>query len=562
MSTADPVVIEGVPEEPAADAPRSTTRLHRWAPWILAVIVLLSTSATMLAMRSTSTTFDEITAMAGGARGFETGDWSMLHDYPPVMQYLYGLPVYLSGVNYPAETRTDTVPHRYEYAQTLLWRSQNDSEKLIFRARLVAVAFVAVLILLTYYVTMCAFGVLPALIAGTLVAFLPDVLAHGGISYNDLPLAATFLAALIVVDGALRDPRPRMGVLAGVLVSLALGIKHSALALGPIAIVLFLLELGARRDDRRSWLPRALVTTVIAVGVGYLVQVMLYRGDFTLEYLRDSTLAASGHISGGHGVPAYLLGVMRQDAWWYFYPVVFMFKTPVALQILLLVSLLGAMRAWRGRDAHSILASRARPYLIGSVIFGALLLRANLTIGFRYALPLLPIVCILTAAGIAALWPTVSRVVRGAIVVLVAWSALSALSFYPHFIAYTSEHQPDPDRAYEVFVDSSLDWGQGLEELSAFMREENIDRILLSYFGSALPEGYGIDYIPLASFFPLPYRPLPENNQPRFVAVSATNLVGLYMNNDPYGPLRESEPYRVLGHTIYIYDLQTLQPNE
>jgi hypothetical protein len=555
MTTPDVDVMSSVPAEPVVDDPRADERLRVWAPRVLVLVVLLSASATMLAMRRTSTTFDEITAMAGGARGFETGDWSMLHDYPPLMQYLYGLPVYLSDINYPAEPGTDTVPHRYQYARQLLWQSQNDADKLVFRARLTAVAFVMVLILVTFYVTLCAFGPLPAIIAASLVAFLPDVLAHGGISYNDLPLAAAFLAALIVMDGALREPGWRRGVLAGVLASLALGIKHSALALGPIAVVLFLFELAARRDDRRTWLPQALMTTALALVVGYLVQVALYRGDFTLAFLRASTTAASGHISGGHGVPAYLLSELRPDAWWYFYPVAFMFKTPVALQILLLAALIGAMRAWEGRDVRSLLASRARPYLIGLVIFGALLLRANLTIGFRYALPMLPLVCILTAAGIAALWPTVSRLLRGVIVVLVVWSAVSALSYYPHFIAYTSEHQPDPDRGYEVFVDSSLDWGQGLKELSTFMREENVDRILLSYFGSALPEGYGIDYIPLASFFPLPYRPMPAE-QPRFVAVSATNLVGLYVGGDPYGPLRERTPYRVLAHSIMIYDLQ------
>ena len=549
-------VISSVPAQPAETRVRRAISVEALAPSLLALVLLVSVTATTLAMRRTSTTFDEITAMAGGARGFETGDWSMLHDYPPVTQYLYGLPVWLSDIRYPAEVTTDTVPHRYEYAAQLLWRSGNDAERIIFRSRLGAVAMAATLVLLTFFTTRRAFGALAAVIATSLVAFLPDVLAHGGISYNDIALAPAFLAALLAVDAALRRPHIARGALAGALVSIALGVKHSALALGPIAVLLLVLELAARRDDRRTWLPRALLSTAAAVVVGYLVQVALYRGDFTLQYLRDSTLAAQGHIAGGHGVPAYLLGVMRQDAWWYFYPVSFLFKTPVALQVLMLVAALGVTRAWSGRSARQLAGSRARAYIIALLVFGALLLRANLTIGFRYALPLLPIICILTAAGIAALWPTVSRLIRGALILLVAWAALSALAFYPHFIAYTSEHQPDADRAYEVFVDSSLDWGQGLEELSEFMRQENIPRIYLSYFGSALPEGYGIDYVPLASFFPLPYRPLPATSAPRFVAVSATNLVGLYFTNDPFGPLREREPYRVLGHTIFVYELE------
>ena len=85
------------------------------------------------------------------------------------------------------------------------------------------------------------------------------------------------------------------------------------------------------------------------------------------------------------------------------------------------------------------------------------------------------------------------------------------------------------------------------------MRKENIPQIYLSYFGSAIPEGYGINYIPLPSFFPLPMKPLPETNRPKFVAVSATNLVGLYLPGDPFALLRRTRPYRVLGHSMFVF---------
>src|SRR5690606_6558066 len=131
-------------------------------------------------------------------------------------------------------------------------------------------------------------------------------------------------------------------------------------------------------------------------------------------------------------------------------------------------------------------------------------------------------VCVLVAAGAAVVWRGTTPVIRGVIVLLTVWSAVSALSYYPHFLAYTSEYQSEPELGYAVFVDSSLDWGQGLLELRDFMQEERIDRVYLSYFGSALPEGYGIDYVALPSFFPLSQAPA-AGPEPRFVAVSATN---------------------------------------
>jgi hypothetical protein len=152
-------------------------------------------------------------------------------------------------------------------------------------------------------------------------------------------------------------------------------------------------------------------------------------------------------------------------------------------------------------------------------------------------------------------WRRTTRVIRAVIVVLAVWSAASALSYYPHFLAYTSEYNSEPELGYSVFVDSSLDWGQGLLELRDFMREEGVDRVWLSYFGSALPEGYGIDYLPLPSFFPLQKAPA-AGPAPRFAAISATNLVGPYFGGaDPFASLRNRPPYRVLGHTMFIYEV-------
>ena len=47
---------------------------------------------------------------------------------------------------------------------------------------------------------------------------------------------------------------------------------------------------------------------------------------------------------------------------------------------------------------------------------------------------------------------------------------------------------------------------------------------------------------------------------PRFTVVSANNLLGLYLQGrDPFAPYRDREPYRVLGHALFVYDER---PNE
>ena len=65
---------------------------------LLILIALISTVATIAAMRRTSPTFDEVVLYTAGARGYNNGGtFDLAPDHPPLMQYIYGLPVYLAG---------------------------------------------------------------------------------------------------------------------------------------------------------------------------------------------------------------------------------------------------------------------------------------------------------------------------------------------------------------------------------------------------------------------------------------------------------------------------------
>jgi hypothetical protein len=143
---------------------------------------------------------------------------------------------------------------------------------------------------------------------------------------------------------------------------------------------------------------------------------------------------------------------------------------------------------------------------------------------------------------------------RGLAVALVVLFGASSLSYYPFFLSYVSEYGPGRDRGDLVLLDSSLDWGQGLLALRDFMQQESIESVYLSYFGSADPAGYGIDYVPLASFFPLDARPAPPST-PQWAAISATNLHGIYLGGDVFADLLARTPERVLANTIFLYRL-------
>jgi len=521
---------------------------------LLAAILIIAGAAIVGAMRQTSMTFDEIVLMAGGARGYETGKFDLVPEQGPIMQYVYGLPIYLARPNFPDEPQFEARPPRgyhYYYGRKFFFEAGNDPERLTFLGRLGAVACALATVAVVYAFTRRAAGETAALLAAALVAFLPDILAHGGVAYNDVPHALAFFAAVWGIDAAVRSPSLPRGALAGALVALAIGVKFSALALGPIAVLLAGAEALARGWER-AWLRRLALAGVTGILVGYIALVAIYLGDLTLADLRWGLDFTFRHVREGHGVPGYLLGELSADGWWYFYPVAFLLKTPAAFHALIVLAVAGLLTTAR---RAGLLESRLRAPVIAGVVFLASLLQSNLVIGFRHALPLVVIVCVLAGAGAARLWQGGRRHVQFVVLALVLWYAGSSLSYYPHFLAYTSEYVPGRDRGHEALLDSSLDWGQGLLQLREYMREAGISRVYLSYFGSALPEGYGIDYVPLPSFFPLPPRTGPDDggNRPSHIVVSATNLHGVYLPGDPFRQLRQVAPDTILAHTLFVY---------
>jgi hypothetical protein len=526
----------------------------RTVPLVLALILLASGTLIVAAMTRTSTTYDEIVMVAGGARGFAGNGWDLVPEHPPLVQYLYGLPVHLARPTLPDEP--DVTPamrqpmaYRYLYAQHFFWRSGNDAQLLTFLGRLPAVACALGLILLAFFYARRSAGDRAGLLAALLTASIPDVIAHGGVAYNDVPLALAFLGAVWAIDEAIRDPRLPRALLAGVLIGLALAIKNSAVALAPVAIVLLAWELVVRRRDT-VWLRAVGGASFATLAAAYATLVVVYRGDFLLEEYRYALSWAFGHVTQ-LPVPSYLLGDISLHGWWYFFPVAFLFKTSAGLHLLVLVAAAWYLRTLR-RNPRVLAYSPLRAVAVALLIFGALLLASDLNIGFRYALPALPLLAILTAVGVVRVWQESRRTVRAVLAVAALWPAIHLVSHYPFFLSYLSEYGPGETAGHTVLVDSSLDWGQGLLELRRFMEESGIPAVRFSYFGSALPEGYGISYSPLPGSIVPQQAPA---HSPEWVAISATHLTGTYLNGDPFALFREVEPHHVIARSIYLYHL-------
>jgi hypothetical protein len=145
-----------------------------------------------------------------------------------------------------------------------------------------------------------------------------------------------------------------------------------------------------------------------------------------------------------------------------------------------------------------------------------------------------------------------------ALIFLLGWYAFENVRVYPHYLSHFNQIVGGPQNGYRYMVDSNLDWGQDLKGLKKYFVEQNVKTIKLSYFGTAEPEQYGIDYQDLGSFPALRRRSPPTS--PRkgdLIAVSATNLYPLYVHLGDLGSyLRSRSPVARVGYSILVYRLE------
>lgn len=521
---------------------------------LLALVLIAFLALAGSAMLQTSTTFDEIVFAAVGARGFHTGHFDLVFDHPRLPQYLYGLPVFLASPNYPPEAilATATGLPEYRYARALFWEAGNDPERLAFAMRLVGLSFGALTVAATFFFSRRHLPARAAVFAAALVAFLPDMLAHSGIAYTDVPLAFALLASVYALDAAVRDPAPGRVVVASLLCALAVSIKYSGIVLAPIAAALIVLEALSGRSPDREWRRAIVFAAATFIAVMWLSLALLGQGDWGLSEFTDRLQRS---LRGAAGRDAFLLGTHYFGGRWYFFPVALALKTPVAFHVLVLLALAGAWGALRHPRWKALLAHGARAPAVGAIFFLVAAIATPLNIGTRHALPLVVFSCILVAQGLVPLWERGAVATRAALGIVFAAFVMSSVRYYPYFLSYLDEYATGREM-YETLVDSSTDWGQGLIGLRKFMSERGVDSIALGYWGSAMPEGYGIRYVAMPSYFPLQH-PAEGAGKPRYLAVSATLLAGT-VRSDPYAALRAARPVAVVGGSLYVFDSAAL----
>jgi hypothetical protein len=208
------------------------------------------------------------------------------------------------------------------------------------------------------------------------------------------------------------------------------------------------------------------------------------------EYFKGLALVL-GHVATGH--VAFLLGDLSPHGWWYYFPVVFATKTPVAVLVLLIVAVSAAARRIREPAQWYWLVAA------GSYFLCAMTSRTDL--GFRHLMPAMVFLYIwmgsLAQELPARRWLTLAT--TGLILWLVVDFGRSADRYFAYFNELVG------DRGYLVATDSNLDWGQDLKRIRAYLdRHSEIETPYVEYptDGPSSLDYYGIRHRPAHAVTP------------------------------------------------------------
>lgn len=375
-------------------------------------------------------------------------------------------------------------------------------------------------------------------------AFTPPVMGHAGYATLDAAAMAGIALALYAASRWVEEPGRGRAVWLGVALGVALATKFSAVPYLAACFGLGAMVVGRKVWHRSLWIVPLVAAVVVWGSYGFTLESlgrgepvpagegaelarMLVETKFPLSQVVGGLFEVLKHNSDGHD--SYLLGQYGNAGWWYFFLVALVVKTPVAMLVLVVSGVGLTVAGWRGMSV----AQRLPLVFVAGMLLVCVTTRINL--GLRHALPLYPVLAVVAGATLVSRW----RAVAAGLVVV---SMVEGARAYPDHAAYFNVLAgKDPSW---VLAESDLDWGQDLERLRKRLRELNVERVNLAYFGTADVSRAGLpEYVKVG-----------PGDEPRgWCAVSVRYLRIGYGKDGGYRWFVERQPVERVGQSIWLY---------
>ncbi len=495
-----------------------------------ALLLALHFAMAVLSKQHESTTSDEIVHVTGGLAYWRFNDYRLQPENGNLPQRWVALPAWIEGAKFPdLDQPYWRMSDAWVMGHEFFYETGEDHFPRLMAARAMTALFSVMTGALIFCWSRRLFGTAGAFVSLVFFAFSPTFLAHGGYATSDVCIALFMLASIGAWWRHLETPGRGPFALSAVVFGLACVAKFSAVLLLPMMALCAAVHIATRRGRAGAVVLSALGHAAVAFGIIWAFYGFRYSAfnpalPAAEQFIQawPEMIARTGRIghvihflAGIHALPeaflygsayvvqmaqtrsAFLNGQYSLTGWPSFFIWAFALKTTIPFMLASGWSLWLAIRGriqpsagpsgwWRGLVPLTPLFALLVVYGVSSVL-------THLNIGQRHLLPIYPVLFIL--AGALGRWftrpPRWEALLAAA---LVAWHVGESVSIAPHYLAYFNEVAGGPSEGYNHLVDSSLDWGQDLPGLKAWLdrNERPGETAYLAYFGTGEPRYYKI----------------------------------------------------------------------
>jgi hypothetical protein len=569
---------------------RSGNRPSAFELAALCFLLVVISLQLFFSVRRESQTWDEANHIFTGYRTWTHSDYGLNPEHPPLLKLLATAPLLSLQPKSPALEDRFFKEDAFLRGKEFLY--QNDAEQILARTRTAAAILTLLTALVVFFATREMFGSGAAFVALVLLAFDPNLLAHGALITTDVGLACFMFLSIYLFYRFVKSPSALRLIAAGVSVGLVIAVKHTGLLVLPILFLLLIGEIifntfAPNREKFGRHALKLIGSLVLITLIGFVLLWSFYRFRYEArpnglqlnpplaEYVQGLkpyeawpiATAARLHLlpeSYLYGLvdvkltanyyTSYVLGKVYAHGVWFYFPIAFLIKSTVGVLALLLLSLF-VIATHRLKHAREIFF-----LLIPVVFYLAVAMTVGMNIGVRHILVVYVFLYVLIGGAAWALMQQ-SRKWFYAVGVLLAIHAGSSLLAFPNYIAYANELWGGPAQTHKYLTDSNSDWGQQLKSVKQYLDQRGVKDCWFVYFaaGVAEPSYYGIPCKPLPTLNTLWLNEQIEvpNSIEGPVLISASNLSGLEFGPgplDPYGQFKRLQPTAVIDRGVFVFD--------
>lgn len=527
--------------------------LKKHALLIVAGILLSHFILSTVISSKESMTFDEKAHIPAAYSYVRYGDMRLNPEHPPLIKDFSGLFLLPLELTFPLTSKEWQEGYNEQWLVGDMFinctkpeLACNDADTILFFSRLPITILAVFLGIVIFLWTKELAGTIAGLIATTLYAFDPNIIAHSHYVTTDIGSAAFIFLAFYFFVRFLKAPDKKNILLAGLFLGLAEVTKFSAVLLFPV-FSLFVLLFALTKSTAGIGKIRTLFSYVwkfSAVVLVCFVTIWVVYAINTIGMPADKVVAHADLFLSQPNAPAkmshdlivsmttsplllpmaeyfvgiakvfsrvaagnvhYFLGTVSVDASRWYFPVVFSLKETLPFLFLIIGAVvygLYRLRTALKENTLGIGAFLARSFqnhiaeylaIFFVLFYSYVSITGNLTIGFRHLFPILPFLYMLVGKSVADFYkrhehePVTHQLIAIFIgVVMFIVVAIPVLT-YPYYLSYFNATVGGHQNGYHYVTDSNYDWGQDLKYLQKVMAEQDACKAGTAPLSSSCP---------------------------------------------------------------------------